>query len=125
MILNGLGGRRLSRQHALASAQLVNETQPDYLATLVLTFYRGRERFTAGFDDGFEELDTVGLCEEMRIFIEATELESTIFRSDHVSNHMVLWGVLGRDKPRLLSRIDESIEFFTQHPEFEHGNSGY
>lgn len=125
MILNGLGGRRLSRRHALASAELVNQTQPDYLATLVLTFYRGRERFEAGFDDGFEELDTVGLCEEMRVFIEATELESTVFRSDHVSNHMVLKGVLGRDKQRLLQRVGESIEFFTQHPEFEHGNAGY
>ena len=125
MILNGLGGRRLSRRHALASAQLVNLAQPDYLATLVLTFHRGRERFVAGFDEGFDELDTVELCEEMRIFIDATELDSTIFRSDHVSNHMVLKGVLGRDKQRLLRRIDESIEFFRQHPEFEHGDYGY
>jgi radical SAM superfamily enzyme YgiQ (UPF0313 family) len=125
MILNGLGGRRLSRRHALASAQLVNQAQPDYLATLVLTFYRGRERFEAGFDKGFEELDTVGLCEEMRTFIEATELDSTIFRSDHVSNHMVLKGVLGKDKQRLLRQVDESIDFFRQHPEFEHGDSGY
>ena len=125
MILNGLGGRLLSRRHALASAQLVNETQPDYLATLVLTFYRGRERFVAGFDNGFEELDTVGLCEEMRTFIEATELDSTIFRSDHVSNHMVLKGVLGKDKQRLLRQVDESIDFFRQHPEFEHGDFGY
>ena len=125
MILNGLGGRRLSRRHALASAELINETQPDYLATLVLTFYRGRERFVAGFEDGFDELDTIELCEEMRTFIDATELDKTIFRSDHVSNHMVLKGVLGRDKQRLLGRIDESIEFFRQHPGFEHGDSGY
>ncbi len=125
MILNGLGGRRLSRQHALASARLVNESRPDYLATLVLTFYRGRERFEAGFDSGFEELDTVELCDEMKTFIEATELDSTIFRSDHASNHMVLKGVLGRDKPRLLRQIDDAIDYFRQHPEFEHGHFGY
>ena len=125
MILNGLGGRALSQRHALESAKLVNETRPDYLATLVLTFYRGRERFEAGFDGLFEELDTIGLCEEMRTFIEATELESTIFRSDHVSNHMVLKGVLGRDRQRMLREISESIEYFRQHPEFEHGKFGY
>jgi radical SAM superfamily enzyme YgiQ (UPF0313 family) len=121
MILNGIGGKRLSRQHALASARLANDTQPDYLATLVLTFYKGREKFEAGFDNRFEELDTVELCDEIRILIEATRLESTIFRSDHVSNHLVLKGVLGKDKQRLLNQIDESILYFRNHPEFENG----
>ena len=125
MILNGLGGRALSQQHALASAQLANETQPDYLATLVLTFYKGREKFEAGFEQRFAELDTVGLCEEMKTFIAALELENTIFRSDHVSNHMVLKGVLGRDKSRLLGQVEQSIDYFRNHPEFDHGNFGY
>jgi radical SAM superfamily enzyme YgiQ (UPF0313 family) len=125
MILNGIGGKRLGERHALASARLVNETQPDYLATLVLTFYGDRRRFDNGFDNRFEELDTVELCREMRSFIGATELDNTIFRSDHVSNHLVLKGVLGRDKTRLLRQIDAAIVYFTNHPEFEHGNPQY
>jgi radical SAM superfamily enzyme YgiQ (UPF0313 family) len=125
MILNGIGGRRFSEQHALASARLVNETQPDYLATLVLTFYKGAERVVAGFDGEFEELDTVELCREMRVLLGATELDSTIFRSDHVSNHLVMKGVLGKDKSRLLQQIDESIAYFNDHPEFDHGNFQY
>ena len=125
MILNGIGGRRFSEQHALASARLVNETQPDYLATLVLTFYNGPERFEAGFEGQFEELNTVELCEEMRELLGATELNSTVFRSDHVSNHLILKGVLGKDKDRLLQQIDESIVYFRAHPEFEHGNFQY
>jgi radical SAM superfamily enzyme YgiQ (UPF0313 family) len=125
MILNGIGGKGLSRQHALASARLANETQPDYLATLVLTFYKGREKFDAGFEHQFEELGTVDLCAEMKTLIEATELENTIFRSDHVSNHMVLKGVLGKDKHRLLEQIESSMEYFNNHPEFEHGNFDY
>jgi radical SAM superfamily enzyme YgiQ (UPF0313 family) len=125
MILNGIGGKGLSRQHALASARLANDTQPDYLATLVLTFYKGREKFEAGFNNRFDELDTVGLCEEMKTLIDATELENTIFRSDHISNHMVLKGVLGKDKIRLLKQIETSIAYFNNHPEFEHGNFDY
>ena len=125
MILNGIGGRALSERHALASARLANETQPDYLATLVLTFYKGREKFEAGFDNRFDELDTVELCEEMKTFIGALELDNTIFRSDHVSNHLVLKGVLGKDKQRLLHQIDESILYFKNHPEFENGRFGY
>ena len=125
MILNGLGGRDYSKQHADASAQLVNETQPDYLATLVLTFYGDRLRFESAFDGGFKELDTVGLCQEMHRFIEATALDSTVFRSDHASNHLVLKGVLGRDKERILRQIDESIQFFRRNPEFERESLQY
>ena len=124
MILNGIGGRGFSQTHALESARLVNEVQPNYLATLVLTFYTDRNRFEAGFE-GFEELNTIELCREMRCFIEATALDSTIFRSDHVSNHLVMKGVLGRDKERLLQQIDKSIAFFEAHPEFERDNVGY
>jgi radical SAM superfamily enzyme YgiQ (UPF0313 family) len=125
MILNGIGGKALSHQHALASARLANETQPNYLATLVLTFYQDRNKFDAGFNHQFEDLDSVALCREMQTFIGATELESTIFRSDHVSNHMVLKGVLGKDKERMMSQIDLAIEYFQNHPGFDHGNHGY
>ena len=124
MILNGIGGRSLSAAHARESARLVNETQPDYLATLVLTFYTDRRRFEAGFD-GFEELDTVELCREMRAFIDATDLRGTVFRSDHVSNHLVMKGVLGKDKARLLEQIDTAIAYYQQHPDVERGHVGY
>ena len=125
MILNGIGGRHFSEQHALASARLVNETQPDYLATLVLTFYNGPERLLAGFDGKFEELNTIELSREMKTLIGATELENTIFRSDHVSNHLILKGVLGKDKTRMLQQIDDAIVYFGKHPEFEHAHYDY
>ena len=125
MILNGIGGRRFSEQHALASARLVNETQPDYLATLVLTFYNGPERLQAGFGGKFEELNTIELCREMKTLIAATELENTIFRSDHVSNHLILKGVLGKDKTGMLQQIEDAIVYFGNHPEFEHAHYDY
>lgn len=125
MILNGIGGKKYSKQHALASARLVNETQPHYVATLVLTFYEGPEKVIEGFQGDFSELDTLELCEEIQTFIGATELKSSIFRSDHASNHLVLKGVLGKDKPLLLGQIGQAIEYFKQHPEFERDGIAY
>lgn len=125
MILNGIGGKKYSKQHALASARLVNETQPHYVATLVLTFYEGPEKVIEGFHGDFSELDTLELCEEIQTFIGATELKSSIFRSDHASNHLVLKGVLGKDKPLLLGQIGQAIEYFKQHPEFERDGIAY
>lgn len=108
MLLNGLGGRVLSRQHAENSAQLINLTQPEFLATLVVSFPQGEERFRQGFAQ-WEPLDQRGLFIEMEQFLQAVELKRTVFRSDHASNWLVLKGVLGADKERLLAQVRQAI----------------
>ena len=80
MILNGMGGSRYSEQHALNSARLMNAAQPDYLATLVVSFPADEERYQAGFAGAFEPLDQRGLFREMLWLLETLELEHTIFR---------------------------------------------
>ena len=109
MILNGLGGTTLSRQHAANSARLANATQPEYLATLVASFPQGEERFGASFPE-WQPCDQHGLFVEMEAFISALDLKRTVFRSDHASNRLVLKGTLGAEKSRLLSDIREAIE---------------
>jgi radical SAM superfamily enzyme YgiQ (UPF0313 family) len=110
MILNGMGGSRYSRQHAENSARLMNDAQPEYLATLVVGFPQGVERYQAGFGGAFEPLDQPGLFQEMYWLLDHLELERTIFRSDHASNYLVLKGVLGRDKQRLLDTVRLALE---------------
>ena len=110
MILNGMGGSRYSEQHAVNSARLMNEAQPEYLSTLVVSFPLGEVRYRAGFQGEFEPLDQAGLFREMLLLLETLELENTIFRSDHASNYLVLKGTLNRDKPRLLQTVHAAIE---------------
>ncbi len=108
MILNGLGGKGLSRQHAENSAALMNATQPEYLATLVVSFPKGEERFRLGFDD-WQELSILELMQEMELLLSQLELKRTIFRSDHASNWLVLKGTLNADKERLLGQLRAAI----------------
>ena len=108
MILNGLGGQSLTEQHAANSARLINLTQPDYLSTLVVSFPNGLERYQAQFPD-FQPLQQHELFVEMERFLSALELDDTVFRSDHASNYLVLKGVLGRDKQRMLTQIRTAI----------------
>ena len=109
MILNGLGGQLYSEQHALNSATLMNASQPEYLATLVVSFPQGQARFQQGFDDRFQMLNSLQLAQEMEIMLASLELEQTIFRSDHASNYLVLKGVLNKDRDRLISMVRQSI----------------
>ena len=108
MILNGLGGKALSAQHAANSAKLMNLTQPEFVSTLVVNFPQGLERFKAQYPD-FEELDQAALFNELQQFVSALTLDNSVFRSDHASNALVLKGVLGEDKARLLAQIEEAI----------------
>ena len=110
MILNGMGGTKFSNQHAVNSARLMNAAQPEYLATLVVSFPHGMERYQQGFKGEFEMLDQPGLFGEMHTLLNNLELERTIFRSDHASNYLTLRGTLGKDKQKLLNIISTAIE---------------
>lgn len=109
MILNGLGGRSLSEQHADQSAALMNETQPEFLSTLVVSFPMGDARFKQRFAE-FEPLDQQGLFIELQRLISQLELNKTVFRSDHASNYLPLRGNLGADKQRFLAQLQQAIE---------------
>jgi radical SAM superfamily enzyme YgiQ (UPF0313 family) len=108
MILNGLGGKIYSKQHAVNSARLANATQPEYLATLVVSFPKGEQRFRADFPE-WEPLSQPELFVEMQQLLSGLELKRTVFRSDHASNWLVLKGTLGADKERLLAQVTQAI----------------
>lgn len=108
MILNGLGGKLLWQQHADNSARLLNATQPEYLATLVVSFPHGEERLRAGFP-GWEPLSPHDLFVEMERFLAGLTLTRTVFRSDHASNWLILKGTLGADKERLLAQVRAAV----------------
>lgn len=110
MILNGMGGKKYSEQHALNSARLMSQAQPEYLSTLVVSFPNGVERYQQGFGGEFEALDQQGLFQEMYWLLDNLALDNTIFRSDHASNYLVLKGNLGRDKPRLLQTVRAALD---------------
>jgi len=109
MLLNGLGGAVLSAQHAANSARLINLTQPEFLATLVVSFPQGEARFRQNFPQ-WEPLDQPALFAEMLQFLQALELKRTVFRSDHASNWLVLKGVLGAEKERLLAQVTQAMQ---------------
>ncbi|MCZ4323573.1 radical SAM protein [Pseudomonas anguilliseptica] len=109
MILNGLGGAVLSEQHTDNSARLMNESQPEFLSTLVVSFPMGEARFREGFTD-FQALNQQQLFVEVERLLSGLELRDTVFRSDHASNYLVLKGTLGADKQRLLAQVRQAIE---------------
>jgi len=110
MILNGLGGKKYSEQHAVNSARLMNAAQPEYLSTLVVSFPQGVERYQQGFGGDFIALNQLELAQEMERLLTTLTLEQTIFRSDHASNYLVLKGTLNQDRDKLLEIVRMALE---------------
>jgi len=109
MILNGLGGKIHSENHAINSAKLLNAIQPDLLALLVISFPFGFEHFQKRMNGCFQPMSQLEMLTEMRLFLSNLELNSTVFRSDHASNYLVFKGGLNRDKDKFIAQLDDII----------------
>lgn len=106
MILLGVGGRRLSREHALESARVISAIGPRYVSTLVVTPVEGTPLHDQALAGAFDDLTPAELSLELRTFVAALELERTIFRSNHASNYLPLAGNFPKDKARLVAELD-------------------
>ncbi len=109
MILNGLGGRKYSEQHALKSAKIINKINPKLLSTLTLSMPYGMDHFQNRFKGDYIQQTIVELFKELKLFIENINGQNIIYRSDHVSNNLVLKGVLSKDKEQLVSMLNNAI----------------
>ncbi len=110
MILNGLGGQEFTEAHAINSAKLLNKVQPDLLALLVISFPYGFKHFKKRLKGDYHPLSQLEVIKEMRLLLSYLELESTVFRSDHASNYLVLKGGLNRDRDKFIAQLDHIIE---------------
>jgi hypothetical protein len=107
----GLGGRALSREHAVESARCIAAIEPDFtrLRTLALT---PRAPLRALAEEGaFELLDDDEVVAEIRLFVEELGDARTRLRSDHILNLLgTLEGDLPEDRAALLGLIDDYLE---------------
>lgn len=110
MIINGLGGKRYSEQHALNSARIINKLNPKFLSTLTLSFPFGPEHFKKRISFDYRQQSVVELLEELYLFIDNLDVSNVIFRSNHVSNNLALKGTLSKDKEKVLIDIKNAID---------------
>ena len=116
-MISGLGGRKLLKEHAIKSSDLVNRIKPEFLGFLTLML-EGQTPMQEEVEAGKMEL----LCpeevlEEMRLFLRHVDSEGTIFRANHASNYLSLRGELNRDIPEMLCLIDRAEKTQSFRPE--------
>ncbi len=105
MILSGLGGSQLWEEHALESAKVVSQINPDYLSLLTLMSREGTELYRDVQAGKFQLVSQTEVLKETILFVENLHLKNTVFRVSHPSNLINLGGVLNREKSLILDEL--------------------
>ncbi len=110
-IILGLGGVEGSAAHAKDSARVVNDIDPQFLATLTLIPLPDARTYEERImGHGFRLIDPVQSLQELRWFVEDLELSGCKFGTEHASNYLPITGMtLPRDKDEILRRIDKTL----------------
>ncbi len=109
IFLLGAGGTARGREHALASAHLITEMNPEYLSALTLTVIPGTPQARMLETGRFELPSVPDLLRELRIMVAESRPSRALLRTNHASNYLPLEGRLPRDRERILSTIDAAL----------------
>ena len=107
----GLGGKENSIEHAVETASLISEINPDYFGVLTLMLEEGTELLEEYKKGKFIPLSSSEILEETKLMIKNINVkEKCIFRSNHASNYVSLKGTLPYEKENILKTIDYALE---------------
>lgn len=107
----GITEKENSLEHAMETAQVISQINPDYFSILSLILEEGTELFEKCMEGKFIPLTNVEILEEIKDIIKNIEVkENCVFRSNHASNYVALKGTLPQDKENLIATIDTALK---------------
>jgi histone acetyltransferase (RNA polymerase elongator complex component) len=105
-VMPGLGGKRWWREHALATAEVLNRINPDFIRLRSLRIPRSAPLYEKLMNGDFEILEDDEVVREIGLFIETIEGISSTLTSDHIMNLLEeVAGTLPQEKARMLGVV--------------------
>ncbi|MBI5525944.1 MAG: radical SAM protein [Deltaproteobacteria bacterium] len=107
----GLGGRALSKVHAVESAHVLNAVDPHFIRLRSIAIPPGTPLFDMWRSGEFIKPSDDEIVAEIRLFVEELDGIHSRIVSDHILNLLEeVEGVLPDDKPRILASIDRYLD---------------
>ncbi|VFQ46405.1 radical SAM protein [Desulfoluna butyratoxydans] len=85
-VMPGLGGKELSRDHALETADALTQINPDFIRLRTLAIPGHTELYTDWKEGRFEKITDVEAAEEILLFLESLGDITSTLTSDHILN---------------------------------------
>jgi radical SAM superfamily enzyme YgiQ (UPF0313 family) len=108
-VLLGLGGIEKSIQHALDTAKILTDIDPDYVGALTVMFVPETELYENYLAGRFVLPDKFGFIRELYLMIDKSNFTNCFFTSNHASNYLSIKAHLPREKEKILKMIDSVI----------------
>jgi radical SAM superfamily enzyme YgiQ (UPF0313 family) len=109
-VMPGLGGERWWREHAVETARVLNQINPDYIRLRTLYVRRNMPLYQRVEKGEFVRPSDDQIVSEIRLFVETLEgIQSTVV-SDHILNLLEeVQGKLPEERERMLRVIDRYL----------------
>jgi Radical SAM superfamily len=110
-IMPGVGGKRLSREHALETARLLNKIRPDFIRVRTFAVHPMSPIQRMIEEGSFEPMNDEEVVEEIRLLLENLDDMPSHFRCGDFSLNLLMQvdGMLDRDKEAMKSEIDRYL----------------
>lgn len=110
-VMPGLGGRALSRDHAVDTAEALNRIDPDYIRLRTLAVPSGIPLYDDLQRGAFDKCSDLEMAREIRLFISRLSGIRSRIRSDHILNLFEeIDGRMPEDQPALLQILDDFLD---------------
>ncbi len=108
-VLLGLGGRDRWEEHVVETANVINETSPEFVRVRRLWIHP-EARLAREVEAGtFREQTPEGTVRELRRLVEEITVEGPWLTCDHANNYLSLHGRFQEDKAAMLRTADEFL----------------
>lgn len=106
-VILGLGGKNMWREHAIHTARVLNEIEPDFIRVRTLSVTRTMPLYDEVENGDFVRSNDEEILAEEKLFIENLECHAN-YVSDHITNLLQeIEGKLPGDRGKMLAVIDK------------------
>jgi hypothetical protein len=105
-VMPGLGGKAFSKEHAVETADALNQINPDFIRLRTLAIPNSVSLYDDYETGRFEKCTDLMMAEEVLLFIESLNGITSVLKSDHILNlFQNLEGKLPEDKENMLDIV--------------------
>jgi len=108
-VILGLGGVEGSENHALKTAKILSEIDPDFAGALTILLVSGTP-LHKGWEEGrFSLISPFQSLEELKLIIQNSHFTNCFFTANHASNYLPIKARLPKEKAEVIRLIDDVL----------------
>ncbi len=109
-VILGLGGIEHHMEHAIDTANVLTDIDPDYASALTLMIMPGTPLYEEYSSGDFVLPDVFGLLKELALVVEKSSFSNCYFTSNHASNYLPIKARLPDERSKTVDRIYDVIK---------------